>query len=487
MRWQLLAIVTLLVVGLGAVGLAVFGPALAGNGTSQYLTAAVTRTDVIDQAVANGTVSAALTYGLSFGADPHIVSDSASASGGGTWLVKGVNVTVGQKVTAGDVLALADDSDAQATLQLAQANLDAAQARFDTDSGGLSQTDAESAQLSVTQAEQQLASARQSRTETLRENRIRIGQSESNVTAARQQLADDRDAGAPDTVLQADRDAVQQARDSLALLRVQVDAQNRQAQDQVDSAQLALDQAHNSYDSKTEPASAEVLASDRANLIQAQQALADAQANVEAATLSAPIDGTVVAVNLVAGTTAPSGDAIQIMGNDMQVTAQFAESDLPSLAVGQSATVTVSATGDELTGTLGAIDQVAAASAGSSVVSYSVTIALIDVPAKVLPGMSAEVAVTVASARNVLAIASTALEGSAGNYSVRVIDGSGDPATRQVEVGLVTSSLAEIKSGLAEGDEVIIGTTSSTTSGNGFPGDGVFPGGGPIRQVVTAP
>jgi multidrug efflux pump subunit AcrA (membrane-fusion protein) len=351
----------------------------------------------------------------------------------------------------------------------------------------LSQTDQQSAELSVTQAEQQLTSAKQSRTETRRENRLRVSQAESSVTSARQQLADDQDAGAPDNVLEADRDAIAQAKDSLALLRVQVDAQNRQAKDQVDSAQLALDQAHNSYNSKTEPASAEVIASDRASLIQAQQALDDAQDAVDAVTLSAPIDGTVVAVNLVADTTAPSGDAIQIIGNEMQVTAQFAESDLPSLDVGQQASVTVSATGDELNGTLAAIDPVASASAGTSVVSFPVTVALIGVPAGILPGMSAEIAVTVAEARSVLAIAATALEGAAGNYSVRVIDASGTPSTRQVQVGLVTSSLAEIKSGLVEGDEVIIGTSSPTTSGNGFPGGGgVFPGGGGFRQV-TAP
>ena len=76
MRWQVLAIVALLVVGLGAVGVAVFGPALAGSQTANYLTSRVSRTDVVDQAVANGTMSAAVTYGLSFGADPHIVSDS---------------------------------------------------------------------------------------------------------------------------------------------------------------------------------------------------------------------------------------------------------------------------------------------------------------------------------------------------------------------------------------------------------------------------
>ena len=488
MRWQVLAIVALLVVGLGALGLAVFGPGLAGNRTTNYLTSPVTRADVVDQAVANGTISAALTYGLSFGTDPHIVdSSSASAGGSGTWLVTQVNATVGKKVTAGEVLAVADDSDAQAALQLAQANLDVAQARYDTDSGGLSQTDQQSAQLSVTQAQQQLTSAKQSRSETLRQNRIRINQAQGNVNAAQDQLTTDQNAGAPDNVIQADKEAIAQAKDSLTLLRAQVDAQNRQAQDQVDSAQLALDKAHNTYDTQTLPASDQTIASDRASLLQAQQALANAQATVDAATLKAPIDGTLIAVNLVVGATAPSSDAIQIISQQMEVTASFAESDLPNLAVGQAATVTVSATGDSLTGTLTAIDPVAGSSAGSSVVSYPVTISLANVPAAVLPGMSAEAAVTVASAQNVIAVASTALQGSAGNYSVQVMDGSGTPVTHQVQVGLVTSSLAEIKSGLSEGDEVIIGTTSSTTTGNGFPGGGVFPGGAGFRQVVTNP
>jgi hypothetical protein len=55
-----------------------------------------------------------------------------------------------------------------------------------------------------------------------------------------------------------------------------------------------------------------------------------------------------------------------------------------------------------------------------------------------------------------------------------------------VEVGLITSDLAEISSGLNEGDTVVTGiataqtgTTAPTTDGPGaFPGGGAFPIGG---------
>ena len=495
MRWRLLIVVALLAVGVGAVGFTVFGPTLARNGDgSDYLTATAAVADVTDQAVADGAIAAATIYGLSFGADPRVVDGSEAGGGSDPRLVKGVNVRVGQAVAAGEVLAEADTTDAQQALELAQANLDAAQARYDADRAGTSATDQESAQLSIDQAQAQLDSARQSRDDTARENRIRLDQADGDVDRASSQLDDDRDADAPDSVIDADKDALRQARESLALLRVQVETQNRQAREQVESAQLALDSARNSYDSHTEPVSAETLASDRASLLQVQAQLDDAQADIDAATLRSPIAGIVIAVNLVVGTTTPSGDAVQVMAPDKEIVAEFAESDLPDLAVGQPATVTVSATDDVLTGTVAAISPVASTSSGSSVVSYSVTVALSDVPAGVLPGMSADVAITTAQALNVLAVPATALGGAGGNYTVQVLDGTGQVSVRQVEVGLVTSSLAEIKSGLAQGEQVVVGTTSALNASNGgfiFPGGGggarqLPPDGGQV-QVQTGP
>jgi RND family efflux transporter MFP subunit len=491
MNWRTLGAIGLVVIGVGAVGLTLFGPTLArGDGGEDYLTATAAVSDVIDEAVADGTISATATYGLTFGADPHIISDGESSNGGsGTWLVEVVNVTIGEHVSAGDVLATADTTDAEATLELAQANLEAAQARYDSDAAGASSTDRQAAQLSIDQAEQNLANAEQSRDDTERENRIRLDQAKDDVNRARTELRDHRDADAPDEVIDQDKDALRQARDSLSLLEVQIEAQNRQARDQVESAELALDSAHNEYDSRTASVSDETLASDRAAVLQAEQAVVDAQAQIEAAALVAPIDGVVVAVDLVPGTTAPSTDAIQLMAAQMLVTADFAEADLSSLELGQPAMVTVSATGDAIEGTVSQIDPVAASAAAGSVVSFAVTIDLGDVPDGVKPGMSAEVAVTIAEASDVVAVPSTALVGGAGSYTVRVLDGDGNVGTRPVQVGLVTSSLTEIVSGVTAGEQVVVGTTSSltTTTGNGFPGGGAIPGGGGFRQVVREP
>jgi macrolide-specific efflux system membrane fusion protein len=101
-------------------------------------------------------------------------------------------------------------------------------------------------------------------------------------------------------------------------------------------------------------------------------------------------------------------------------------------------------------------------------------------------GMSASVAVSIAEAADVVAVPSTALQRQSGAYGVRVVDAAGQVTARPVEVGLVTSSMAEIRSGLAEGELVVTGTvtprqgTTTTTPGGAIPGGGVGPGGGGI-------
>jgi RND family efflux transporter MFP subunit len=477
MNLRFLAAAGLLVVGVGAVGLAVFQPGFGAAATDDYVTATASVTDVVDEAVANGTIAAARIYGLTFGADPHLVdsTDTAAASGSSAWLVQDVSVAVGQKVSTRDVLATADTAGAQLALELAQANLDAAQARYDTDTGGATDTERDEAQISVDQAQQQLQSARQSRDETARENKIKLKQAREAVDDAQAQLNDDRDANAPDNVIDADKGALAAAQDSLALQKIQVESSNRQAEEQVESAQLSLQSANNNYNSQVSAATDEQIASDRAALLQAQQAVAEAQAQLDGAVITAPVDGTILAVDIVAGFSTSTGEAFQLMANGMQVTAEFSESDLPSIALGQTATITVSATDSEISGTVSAIAQSSSSSGASSVVSYPVTITLNDVPEAVRPGMSAQVAVTVAEALGVVAVPSTALLGGAGNYSVRVFDSARSVTVRSVQVGLVTSGLAEITSGLDAGESVVTGTTSSPTGGNG---GGFFPGGG---------
>ena len=121
------------------------------------------------------------------------------------------------------------------------------------------------------------------------------------------------------------------------------------------------------------------------------------------------------------------------------------------------------------------------ASSDSSVVSYPVTVTLDAVPATARSGMSADVTITIASATNVLTVPAEALRGTAGDYSVMVLDASGAPQRQAVDVGLVTNVGAEIKSGLTEGQAVVTGTTADrngTTTTGGFGGGVAIPGGG---------
>jgi macrolide-specific efflux system membrane fusion protein len=190
-------------------------------------------------------------------------------------------------------------------------------------------------------------------------------------------------------------------------------------------------------------------------------------------------------VNVVAGADVPSGAAITLETTDYEVTAEVVESDIASMKLEQPATVTVSALGVDLDGTVTAIAPTSSSSSASSsgsVVSYAVTVALTKPPATLRPGMTADVTITTASVSGVLAVPAAALRGAAGNYSVLVIGADGTPVAHAVTVGLITSSLVEIKSGLTAGDVVATGTSSTqrTTTGTGGGGGGTFvvPGGG---------
>jgi len=208
---------------------------------------------------------------------------------------------------------------------------------------------------------------------------------------------------------------------------------------------------------------------------------------IKAATLRAPIAGIVTAVNVTKGFDAPAGAAITIASPTLTVTTDVVESDLASIQNGQTASITVGAIGATLTGTVTAISPTASTSS-QGVVSYPVTITIQDPPATARAGMSADVSITTASANNVLVVPASALQGTTGNYTVLVLEANGTTRRVQVEVGLVTNAMAEIKSGIAEGTNVVTGTTAelvgNTTTGGGF-GRGGFgiPGGGGTQRI----
>ena len=246
-----------------------------------------------------------------------------------------------------------------------------------------------------------------------------------------------------------------------------IDAEISVAQAQVDAAQAQVDAA----------ATDEGRATSESQLLEAERTLADLQAAREHAALAAPAAGVVTAVNVEEGTTAPDGAAIVIASDDMVASGTVSESDVSTIAVGQEATLTLTALDDDVTGQVTYVAP--SGSSTSGVVGFGMLVTLDDVPDGARPGMSVDISVVAAEALDVLAVPSAAIDGSAGSYVVTVLASDGSTETRSIEVGLVTDELAEITDGLSAGETVVTGTasdqqTTTDQGGGGFGG----PGGG---------
>ncbi|GAA2368961.1 efflux RND transporter periplasmic adaptor subunit [Dactylosporangium salmoneum] len=251
---------------------------------------------------------------------------------------------------------------------------------------------------------------------------------------------------------------------------------------------------------------------DDATIASAEAQVATAQSNVTSATatvngtvLTAPIAGTVTAVNGAVGSSSSGSSSsggggssatgasssssssgsgfVQLADlSKLQINASFAEADATKLKAGQTANITWSAlSGTRATGKVSTISPTATTS--NNVNSYAAVITLDSLPEGVRLGQSTTAVVTVAEAQDVLRIPSTALRTAGGQRTVTV-QVNGQNEERQVEVGITGGGFVEVKSGLQAGETVVITTTTTnSTSGTNnqqqFPGGGAgFPGGG---------
>lgn len=246
------------------------------------------------------------------------------------------------------------------------------------------------------------------------------------------------------------------------------------AQDATSRAEFEAAQA--THDTRV----AELAALD-AQIAQAEVAVDTARLNVGYTQLTAPIDGTVVAIVTQEGQTVSAGlQAPTILKlantNVMTVKAQISEADVPRVRPGQKVYFTILGEPEHrYYATLRAIEpapESESKDSSSSNSSSSTTQAtavyyngLFDVKnpdGKLRVAMTAQVNIVLAEARDALVIPSTALErpkGKQGGPVVRVVGADGRTVERPVRVGLDTSSAAQILEGLKEGDKVVLGET----------------------------
>jgi multidrug efflux pump subunit AcrA (membrane-fusion protein) len=201
------------------------------------------------------------------------------------------------------------------------------------------------------------------------------------------------------------------------------------------------------------------------NLLRAQQAvnndeltLEQAQDKLDGTSIVAPSSGRILSVAGAVGDSVSAGGSgfIVISGtSDLAVTAEFSEADVAAVKVGQQATATLANHPDKkYAATVTQIDPAGVTS--GSLVRYGVELTFSSVPADLLLGQSADVAVTTASATGVLYVPAAAVsKETAGQGTVLVHTADGD-LRYTVTTGLQGDQGVEIKSGLTAGLTVVI-------------------------------
>ncbi|MCD8012580.1 MAG: efflux RND transporter periplasmic adaptor subunit [Lachnospiraceae bacterium] len=203
--------------------------------------------------------------------------------------------------------------------------------------------------------------------------------------------------------------------------------------------------------------------------------------------LTASGEGIVSNLTLAAGMTVAENETMYslISTDQFSLKVEIDELDIDGIEVGQTATIIFDAfETEEYTGTVEKISALGENTNG--VASYTVTIAVPGAE-KLKTAMSATATIIIDEADDALLVPVDAVSTADGQDYVTVVN-NGVEETKEVAVGLINNTLAQITEGLSEGDTVVVSTETESTSWidslmmGGGGGDGGDMGGGPDRE-----
>ncbi len=513
-RRRMIAVITALVVAVAAVG--GFMYTRGSTAAPQYRTAAAALGTIRQTLSLTGNLAPVAQSNLNFQ-----VSGTVTA----------IDVSAGQAVTAGQVLATVDPSALQTTLTQDQANLTAAQAKLTADESSGSTASTNTAQQ-IASAKTTLANDQTAYNDTIALNNQTTRNDQAAIASAQAAVSSDGAAVAaaqttynndgcsgstPPPACTTDTQNLstaksQQAKDTSTLASAQqaLPTDTVRAQQSADqaSAKVASDRtALSNAESTTAGASqASAVAQDNAGLAQAQQAVTTAQDAVAEATLTAPTAGEVAQVNLSVGSTtsgssssaaaasasASAAQFILLTPGSFEVTSTVSDSVVSEVTVGQNAVVTAAGSTNGLPATVISVGVIATVSSG--VATFPVTVQITGSHPSLRDGMSATVVVVVNQVVGVLSVPTSAVHTTGTASFVNVLQaGKLTPVT--VTVGSADSLRTQITSGLSVGQTVVIATVTSTIPTTGAAGAGTtrrgaaggFGGGGGAGIVGGAP
>lgn len=408
-------------------GLAVAAVAFAGwtvnPGSSKapkYLTQAVSRGTLVVAVSASGNM---------------IVTDEEQVQPNVSGTIDDVNVKLGQRVKAGDVLYTISNDDLESAISRARSSYRNAEQNL------------ERAKISKLQAEQQLDQL----------------ESQEGTRAA--------------------------SDDDIDIAERQVTA----AKKGVDAAESSLDAAAADLASAKEDADDRTVKAPMAGVITAFDVTANRTAGSSSGSSGSSAGNAAAAMGGSDSSSGSSGSSssngsltISDMGS-MVARVQVNEVDLPNVKVGQKASLTFDAI-DGLTLT-GKVTQVAITGASSSgVVTYDVDIKTDSLDKRIKPNMSVSASITTKVRKDILLAPNAAVKSDSSGSYVQVVAGDGQAQRMDVTVGESNDSQTEITEGISEGAAVVMGSIGGSGNGSGAgssaAGKSGAPFGGPGMGVM---
>lgn len=214
------------------------------------------------------------------------------------------------------------------------------------------------------------------------------------------------------------------------------------------------------------------------------QSIANQERNVQALkdnladyTITAPFGGQIASLSLKPYDSVTTGSAVAtIITNQKIATLSLNEVDVANVAVGNKATLSFDAIdGLSLTGQVSEINPVGTVSQG--VVSYTVTITFDTQDVRVKPGMTVNASIVSDVHTDTLMVPSSAVHTQNGATYVEVfappltgasgaqgVTSAVPPTQVPVTIGISDDTNTEIVSGLNEGDQIVVRTTTGTVS-----------------------
>ena len=213
-----------------------------------------------------------------------------------------------------------------------------------------------------------------------------------------------------------------------------------------------------------------------ANIKQAEIEVNTAETNVGYTKITAPMDGTVISVPVSEGQTVNANQTTPTIVtiadlSKMKIKPEISEGDITKVKAGQEVSFTILS--DSQTVYHSAIDSVdpantttsdssstsslsSSSSSTTSAIYYYANV-LIDNPDRTLRiGMTTENNIKIANAKDVLLVSNMAIQKRDGKSFVNVLNDKNQPEPREVEIGVQNDFKTEIKSGLNEGEKVIV-------------------------------